>query len=95
MTDLAREIENHRPIAHEIVHRRLLPDIGDVDVHAIDDAVDVEQVAAVIGDEGVDEQDVGAALDERARQIAADEAEPAGDHHLAAAIELAIVGPST
>ena len=70
---------------------RLLPDVGDVDADAIGDAVDVEQVAAVVGDQRVDEQDVGAEVDELAREVAADEAEPAGDHHAAAAVELAVV----
>ena len=79
-------------IAHQVVHRALLAHVGDVHAHAIRDAVDVEQVAAVVGDERVDEQDVGAELDQPARQVAADEAEAAGDHHLAAAVELAIAG---
>ena len=70
---------------------RLLADVGDVDAHAIGDAVDVEQVAAVVGDQRVDEQHVGAELDELAREVAADEAEAAGDHHAAAAVELAVV----
>ena len=61
-------------------------------LHAIGDAVDVEQVAAVVGDQRVDEQDVGAEVDQLARQVAADEAEAAGDHHGAAAVELAVVG---
>ena len=70
---------------------RLLADVGDVDAHAVGDAVDVEQVAAVVGDQRVDEQHVGAELDELAREVAADEAEAAGDHHRAAAVELAVV----
>ena len=45
----------------------------------IGDAVDVEQVAAVVGDERIDEQHVGAELDQPPREIAADEAEAAGD----------------
>ena len=57
---------------------------------AVLDAVDVEEVAAVVGDQRVDEQDVGAEVDELARQVAADEPEAAGDHHAAAAVELAV-----
>ena len=94
---LTREVEDDVAIPHEIVHRALLPDVGDVDAHAVGDAVDVEEVAAVVGDERVDEQDVGAQIDETPREIAADETEAAGDHHRAAAIEFAVVGdhPST
>ena len=91
VADLSRQAEDDIAIAHQVVHRRLLADVGDVDLHAIGDAVDVEQVAAVIGDQGIDEQHVGAEIDERARQVAADEPEAAGDHHGAAAVELAVV----
>ena len=89
---LAGEVEDDVAVAHEVVHRALLADVGDVDADAIGDAVDVEQVAAVVGDQRVDEQHVGAELDEPAREVAADEAEAAGDHHAAAAVELAVVG---
>ena len=89
---LSREAEDDVAIAHEVIHRRLLADVGDVDRHRVGDAVDVEQVPAVIGDQRVDEQHVGAEIDETPRQIAADEAEAAGDHHLAAAVEIAVIG---
>ena len=92
VADLAGEVEDDVAVAHQVVHRRLLADVGDVDAHAVGDAVDVEQVAAVVGDQRVDEQHVGAELDELAREVAADEAEAAGDHHAAAAVELAVVG---
>ena len=51
---------------------------------------DVEEVAAVVGNQRIDEQHVGAERDELAREVAADEAEAAGDQHAATAIELAI-----
>ena len=95
VADLPGEIEDDLAVAHEVVHRARLPDVGDVDAHAILDARDVEEVAAVVGNERVDEQDVGAEIDEAAREVAADEPEPAGDHHAAAAIELARGGHST
>jgi len=44
---------------------------------AVLDAVDVEQIAAVFGNEGIDQQDVGAQIDEPARQVAPDEPEAA------------------
>ncbi len=49
------------------------------------DAVDVEQVAAVVVDQRVDEQHVRAELDQPVRQVAADEPQAAGDHDAAAA----------
>ena len=77
-------------VAHQVVHRALLADVGDVDAQAIVDAVDVEQIAAVVGDQRVDQQHVGAEIDQLTRQVAADEAEAAGDHHPPAAVELAV-----
>ena len=56
----------------------------------VGDAVDVEEIRARSGDQRVHQQHVGAELDEAARDVAADEAEAAGDHHAAAAIELLI-----
>ena len=52
------------------------------------DPGDVEQVAAVVGNQRVDEQHVGAERGEAMGEVAADEAETAGDHHAAAAIEI-------
>ena len=78
-------------VAHQVVHRAVLADVRDVDAHAIVDAVDVEEIAAVVGDERVDEQDVGVELDEAPREVAADEAQAAGDHHSPAPVELAVV----
>ena len=91
VTDLASEIEDDVPPGDEIVHRRLLADVGDVDAHPISDAIDVEQVAAVIRNERVDQQHVCAERDELPRQIAADESEAAGNHDRSAAVELAVV----
>ena len=90
VADLPGEIENDVAILHQVVHRRLLPDVRDVHANAIGDAVDVEQIAAVVGNQRVDEQDVGAERDELVGEIAADEAEAAGDHHAAAPIELSV-----
>ena len=91
MTDLARKVEDHVATADQMIHGRLLADVGDVHAHAIGDAVDVEQVAAVVGDQRVHEQYVGAEIDEMPRQIAADEPEAAGNHDRPAAIEIPVI----
>src|SRR5262245_7502848 len=90
VADLPGEIENDGSVAHEVIHRALLADVCNVHANAIVDAVDVEQVAAVVGDQRVDEKDFCAKLDESSGEIAADEAEAAGDHHLPAVIELGV-----
>ena len=88
VADLPGEIEDDLAVAHEIVHRARLADVGDIDADTVFDARDVGEVAAVVGDERIDEQHVGAEIGEPAGEIAADEAEPARDHHAPAAIEL-------
>ena len=64
--------------------------VGDVDAERVLDAVDIEEIAAVVRDHAIDEQHVCAELHQPARQVAADEPQPAGDQHAAAAIELAV-----
>ena len=61
---LAGEIEDDLAVSHQVVHRALLADVGDVDPQPRLEAGDVEQIAAVVGDQRVDEQDVGAEVDE-------------------------------
>ena len=90
MAHLAGEVEDHLAVAHEVVHRAFLPDVGDVHADAVGDAVDVEEICARIRDQRIHQQHVGAELDETAGDVAADEAEAAGDHHAPAAIEILI-----
>ena len=55
------------------------------------EAGDVREVTAVVGEQRVDEQHVGAERDEVTCQVRSDEAESAGDEDAPAAIELAVV----
>jgi hypothetical protein len=91
VADLAGEVEDHLAIAYQVVHRRVLPDVGDVDADLRLDAVDVEEVPAVVVDQRVDQQHIGAERRQLARQVAADEAEAAGHHDAATAIEVAVI----
>ena len=59
------------------------------------DARDVEEIAAVVGDQRIDEQHVGAEIDEPARQVAADEPQAARDHHAPAAVEIQVAHAAT
>ena len=78
---LAGEVEDHVAPAHERPQAVLVPDVRDVDVHAVVDPGDVVPAAAVLRDERVDEADVRARRHERVREVRADEAEAAGDQH--------------
>ena len=57
----------------------LVADVGDVHIDGVLDPGDVEEIAPVLRDQRVDERDLGAGLDEFAREVRADEAEAAGD----------------
>ena len=49
VADLARQVEDDLAVAHEVVHRRALADVGDVHAQARFIFVEVEQIAAVVG----------------------------------------------
>ena len=88
---LAGQVEDHVDVPHEVVHRAFLAHVGDVQPQAVLDVGDVEEVAAVVGDERVDQQHIRAEIDEAAGEIAADEPEAARDHDRPAPIELLVV----
>ena len=52
----------------------------------------LKKLRAGVGNERVHQQHVGAELDQPAGDVAADEAEAAGDHHAPAAVEVLIAG---
>ena len=60
--DLPSQVENHLAILHEVIHRRLLPDIGALTRTRSEIAVNVEQVAAVVRNQRVYEEDVRAGV---------------------------------
>ena len=74
VADLPGEVEDDLAIAHEIVHRARLTDVGDIDANAVLDACDVEEIAAVIGNERIDKESVGAERRKPVGKVAADEA---------------------
>src|SRR5581483_10949337 len=84
VTRLSCEVEDEVLPAHEVLHRMLVADVGDVDDHPIPNVGDVVEVPAVFGDERVDEQDLGAVLDEAMGQRRPEEPETARDHDPAA-----------
>ncbi len=88
---LSGQVEDHRPVAHEVVHRALLADVCHVHPHPRLDAANVEEIAAVVRDHRVDQQDLRPEVGQLAREVAADEAQAPGDHHLAAAVEGSVI----
>ena len=82
---LPREVEQVVLALNQVLQAVLVADVGDVHADLVLDPRDVVEVAAVLGDQRVDENDAATRLDEHARQVRADEAEPAGDQDALAA----------
>ena len=72
---LAGEVEEIVLLSNEVAQAVLVADVRDVDVDRVLDSRDVEQIAAVLVDERVDERDLAPQLDELAGEVRADEAE--------------------
>lgn len=81
VTGLPGEVEEEVLVLDEVGDCVGISDIGDVDakVWGVCEVVEVEGVAAVFGNEAVDDGDLGACLEEGACEGGADEAEPARD----------------
>ena len=88
---LPGQVEDDRPVAHQVVHRRLLPDVGHVHPHPVGHPVQVVQVPTVLVDQRIHQQDIRPEVDQLARQVASDEAQPARNHHLPAGVERPVV----
>ena len=82
---MAREVKNIILAADEVFQTALVPDVAEVDRDAILDGLDVDQVPAVVVDHGVEQRHPRAQPDERDGEVAAEEAQPAGDQDLLAA----------
>ena len=81
MVDLAGEVEDVILAAHDVVDGVHVEDVAEVDLDLFGSRFDVEQVPPVAGNHGVHDHHTRAALDQRERDVAADEAHAAGDQH--------------
>ncbi len=79
---LPGEVEKVVLPGHEVVDAVGIAHVGDVDLHPAAQVLDVEGVAAVFGDEAVDQGYVRARRDEPPRKVGADKAQAAGDEHI-------------
>ena len=77
--DLAGEVEDQVLVLDQAADRPGVADVRVLDVDPVGDLADVERVAPVLRDQRVDDRHLGAAVDERRRQVRSDEPEPAGD----------------
>ncbi len=73
------EVEHQVAVLHEIVHRELVADIRDVHRDAVFKACDVVEVAAVLGNQRIDQEHVRTEVDQPPGNVASDEPESTGD----------------
>ena len=81
MARLTREVEQYVLVAQERRETVRIAHVGDVHRHPVLQPGDVREVAAVLRDERVDEDDVRTRVGELTREVRAEEAQPTGDKH--------------
>ncbi|OQA20566.1 MAG: hypothetical protein BWY63_01498 [Chloroflexi bacterium ADurb.Bin360] len=79
MTHLSGEIEQIILILDQVIHAMGVTHIGDVHPHAVLNFCDVEEIAAVIRDQGIHQQHIRTQIHQSVRQMTADEAQSTGD----------------
>src|SRR3954463_4890930 len=88
MARLPGEVEKVILVLDEIAQAMSVAHVGDVDLDAVPNALDVVKIPAVIRDQTVHDRDIRAEIDKAAGEVGADEAEAARDQD-AGAIKLA------
>jgi hypothetical protein len=78
------EVEQEILLLYQILHPIGVANVGDVDAELGLQAVDVEEIAPVIGNQGIDQKHFGAEVDEAMSEVASNEAETPGDECLLA-----------
>ena len=81
VVDLPGEVEDVILAAHHVVDGVHVEDVAEVDLDLLGSRLDVEEVPAVAGNHGVHDHHARAALDQREREVAADEAHATCDQH--------------
>ena len=51
---LSGQVENHLLVLQQHFHREAVADVGEIHVHGLFKAVDIEQIATVVGNEAID-----------------------------------------
>ena len=74
---LARQIEQVIFVSQQVLHAVAIAHVGDIDLNLVFDAVEIKQIAAVIGNKTIDERNLRSQGGEPAREVGTDEAQPA------------------
>ena len=88
MTGLTSEIEKKLSFLDERGHGCGVTNIGPIDSHAVANTVNIKEIAAVLRNQAVDQDDPGAQLDQSPRQGRANKAKTPGDKDIGASKNL-------
>jgi hypothetical protein len=86
MTGLRRQVEQKILAGEQVWQGISAPNVGYVDRNSIAYISDICEIAAILGDHAVDEQDLGPKRDETPSDRGADQAQAAGNHRPSAGI---------
>ena len=90
VADLPGQVEEHVLAPHQVAHP-VPAHVGDVDLHPVLVAREVEEVAAVVGQQAVHGQHPGPQVGQAPAEVAPDEAEAARDQDLPSPVEVPVV----
>ncbi len=79
---LSGEIEDIVHILNQIIHAVLVADVSDIHLDFVFDRFDVEKIAAVLRNEGIDYQHMCAVFYQAMGQVAANKSQAAGDQNV-------------
>jgi hypothetical protein len=78
---LPGEVEEIVLALNEIGHAMRIPDVRDIDLYAIFDARNIEEITTILRDQAINHQNPSAELNQSAREVRANEPERARDQH--------------
>src|SRR6266404_1540319 len=82
MTGLAGEIEQELAVLDQLRHCSRVAHVRQIDSHAVANVVDVEKIAAIFGNQTINECDLRLETDEASGEGRSDESEPTGDQYV-------------
>ena len=81
MTHLSAQVKDVILTANQVINRHFIADVAIVDAHLIGNWLDIELIAAIVGDHGVKDRYSRSQRDQFDRQIGANKAHAACDQH--------------
>ena len=86
VTGLSRQIEQDVLVAQKYRQTVTITHVGDIDIHQMTDAGQIEEIAAVLGDQRIHDGDLGSLFDQGPGEVGPNKPQAAGDQDPAVAI---------